>query len=562
MFYSLLILFVAILSFTQALRSHHFVERMARRNDWRSVGIAHAQEELEVTFALKQDFELLEKKLYDVSTPGSPNFHKFLSRDELRSLVEDVDATNAVVEYIKSKGVNVKGMTRFGEYVTAEAPVSVWEEMFATEFFEFENADAHYTLLRAKEYSLPSQLAMLVSGVMNVVSFPPPFAEKVGLEKALGVGDFITPAVINSFYNINDNTGNDLASQSLFESLGQTFSPEDLTSFQDKYDLPEDAVDDVIGGHDDDAECVQDANNCAEANLDVQYMMAVSQLTPTTYWYVDNQLDPFLAWIVAVADTEDPPLVHSISYGGVETAMSSTQANSFNTEAMKLGLQGVSIFVSSGDDGAAGNQARYLSRNCGYSPSFPATSPYVTAVGATQGPESGETEIACQSNEGGVITTGGGFSTIFSQPSYQSSAVSGYFDSLSKSEEPVSGYDAGNRGYPDVSMAGYNYEVVIGGSTFSLSGTSASSPVFAGVVSLVNAARLEAGKSALGFVNPALYSSGVSGGVYNDVTDGNNMCTAGRVCCDEGFYCSSGWDPLTGFGSVDYSKFYDTFLDL
>ena len=186
----------------------------------------------------------------------------------------------------------------------------------------------------------------------------------------------------------------------------------------------------------------------------------------------------------------------------------------------------------------------------------------MTAVGATQGPESGDTEIACQSNEGGVITTGGGFSTIFSQPSYQSSAVSGYFDSLSKSEEPVSGYDAGNRGYPDVSMAGYNYEVVIGGSTFSLSGTSASSPVFAGVVSLVNAARLEAGKSALGFVNPALYSSGVSGGVYNDVTDGNNMCTAGRVCCDEGFYCSSGWDPLTGFGSVDYSKFYDTFLDL
>ena len=42
----------------------------------------------------------------------------------------------------------------------------------------------------------------------------------------------------------------------------------------------------------------------------------------------------------------------------------------------------------------------------GYFPSFPATSPYVTAVGATMGPESGDPEIACQSQLGGVITTG------------------------------------------------------------------------------------------------------------------------------------------------------------
>jgi len=42
----------------------------------------------------------------------------------------------------------------------------------------------------------------------------------------------------------------------------------------------------------------------------------------------------------------------------------------------------------------------------GYFPSFPASAPYVTAVGATQGPESDDPEIACQSQEGGVITTG------------------------------------------------------------------------------------------------------------------------------------------------------------
>jgi tripeptidyl-peptidase-1 len=565
MFYApivLLLVLFCMMSFSEALHASHLIERMPLRSDWKSVSEAHEREELEVVFALKHDTALLEKRLMDVSTPGSKDFHKFLSRDELREMVEDEEATTAVVEFLKRHGASVTQLSGFGEYITAKAPVSVWSGLFDTEFYRFENPLSGYPLIRAKKYSLPTELATLVSGVHNVVSFPPPFAEKRPIHAIVGApSGTVTPSVINQVYNINSNTGNEQATQSLFESLGQTYSPEDLTTFQDQYNLPEDPVDEVIGGHDDDATCSENANDCAEANLDVQYLMAVSQLSPTTYWYVDNPVDPFLAWILAVADTENPPLVHSISYGGVEKAMSSSQADSFNVEAMKLGLQGVSIFVSSGDDGAPGNQARYMSRKCSYSPSFPATSPYVTAVGATQGPESNSDEIACQSNEGGVITTGGGFSTLFEQPSYQSSAVSGYFSGLSTSEQPVDGYEVNNRGYPDVSMLGYNYEVVIAGKTYAVSGTSASAPVFAGVASLINAARLESGKSALGFLNPALYSSDLASS-YNDITEGHNKCTAGRVCCDEGFYASSGWDPVTGLGSVDYSKFYDALYNM
>jgi len=145
--------------------------------------------------------------------------------------------------------------------------------------------------------------------------------------------------------------------------------------------------------------------------------------------------------------------------------------NSFNTEARKLALQGVTLVASSGDNGAAGDESlcnadsssnsvlwgvsallllglghcfktNYVvmffvpksfpvERCClfcffltwilalprtspqghawsgkGYFPSFPATSPYVTAVGGTQGPDTGDKEIAAQSQEGGVITTG------------------------------------------------------------------------------------------------------------------------------------------------------------
>jgi hypothetical protein len=57
-----------------------------------------------------------------------------------------------------------------------------------------------------------------------------------------------------------------------------------------------------------------------------------------------------------------------------------------------------------------------------------------------------------------------------------------------------------------------------------LYGTSASSPVVAGMVSLVNAQRIEAGKPPLGFLNPAIYQAGASTDIFTDVTEGQNNC--------------------------------------
>merc|ERR1711967_86735 len=193
--------------------------------------------------------------------------------------------------------------------------------------------------------------------------------------------------------------------------------------------------------------------------------------------YDSNYETPFEDWIEQVAAAENPPLANSISYGGPEPLMDASILNTFNTEAMKLGAQGVSIFVSSGDDGVAGNGARGNPDGCGYTPSFPATSPYVTAVGATQGGPVGGEEVACSGNTGGTITTGGGFSTNYAQPDWQASAVATF---LSKDSSAVAGFNAAGRGYPDVAMAGFNYEVVIAGNTYQVSGTSASAPVVAG----------------------------------------------------------------------------------
>lgn len=163
-------------------------------------------------------------------------------------------------------------------------------------------------------------------------------------------------------------------SQSVFE-VGQSFSTSDLTTFQQTYKLLVNPVSKVIGPNNGWA-CFFNPDDCAEASLDVQYMMAMAQNASTTFWSINtNSQDPFYDWIIALSTTANPPLVHSISYGSIATEDVKTDMTRFNTEACKLGLKGVTITVSSGDDGVANYEARSDSSQCGFNPSFPGTVP-------------------------------------------------------------------------------------------------------------------------------------------------------------------------------------------
>jgi tripeptidyl-peptidase-1 len=183
-------------------------------------------------------------------------------------------------------------------------------------------------------------------------------------------------------------------------------------------------------------------------------------------------------------------------------------------------------------------------------------------VGATQGPEQGNPEIACQSQKSGVITTGGGFSTYYPAPSWQQDSIFNYLDQYQANP----GFNPNGRAYPDVSMIGVWYQVVIQGVINPIFGTSASAPVFAAMVSLVNAARASEGKGPVGFLNPTLYNAS-STAYFNDITSGINNCTyfseisdpRAAPCCDSGFSCVPGWDPVTGHGSINYINLKNMF---
>ena len=154
----------------------------------------------------------------------------------------------------------------------------------------------------------------------------------------------------------------------------------------------------------------------------------------------------------------------------------------------------------------------------------------ITSVGSTEGvaPEVAGTFSA------------GGFSNIFPQPDYQSAAAQAYLNALNiSSDNPLSGrFNTSGRGFPDISTTGRDITIIVNGTTQPVLGTSASTPIFASMVALVNEQLLNAGQPTLGFLNPLLYSAGAAA-VFNDITIGNNP-----GCGTPGFPALPGWDPV------------------
>ncbi|EJF56983.1 subtilisin-like protein, partial [Dichomitus squalens LYAD-421 SS1] len=204
----------------------------------------------------------------------------------------------------------------------------------------------------------------------------------------------------------------------------------------------------------------------------------------------------------------------------------------------QLGARGVSVLFASGDSGVGCQD----SNTTLFQPTFPSNCPYVTSVGGTAG-SGPETAWAGSS---------GGFSNYYAAPSYQASAVDGYLTAHTTSANynaTVGKYNPVGRGFPDVSAKADDYRVQET-SIASIYGTSASTPVFASIIALINDRLSVKGKPPLGFLNPWLYSTGKS--AFTDITKGNNSIECNGETA--GFEAVEGWDPVTGLGTPDFNK--------
>ncbi len=185
-------------------------------------------------------------------------------------------------------------------------------------------------------------------------------------------------------------------------------------------------------------------------------------------------------------------------------------------------------------------------------PAWPASSPYVTSVGATRFVDQtvGQPEMATDQ-----FGSGGGFSDMFDQThaTWQTAAVSAYTSNPPKDPTypPAGSFSPTGRATPDVGALGEGFQVFTDGQVQSVGGTSASAPTFAAILSLLNEARDQAGKPPLGLANAFIYQNA---DCFRDVTLGTNAIGRGTGPLKYGFNATAGWDPATGLSTPIFDK--------
>ncbi|CAA7260133.1 unnamed protein product [Cyclocybe aegerita] len=315
----------------------------------------------------------------------------------------------------------------------------------------------------------------------------------------------------------------------------------------------------------------------AEANLDVQFAFGLSHPIEPTFFSTAGRPpfipdtgtptdtnEPYTEWLDFVLSHPDPPKAISTSYGDDEQTVPKSFAIRACRGFAQLGVRGVSLMFSSGDGGVGDGDPNPATQECltndgtnttKFIPGFPASCPFVTAVGGTTGIAP---EIAVDR-----FFSGGGFSNYFSRPKYQDKAVTAFLETLPNGTY-TGLFNPAGRGIPDVAAQGDFFKIFLSGRAVLIGGTSASSPTFTGFVALLNDARLRAGLPSLGFLNPFMYSRGFRG--LKDITIGSNP-----GCGTPGFNATVGWDPgmnglsismrqliasveVTGFGTPNFRK--------
>ncbi len=249
-----------------------------------------------------------------------------------------------------------------------------------------------------------------------------------------------------------------------------------------------------------------------------------------------------------ITDTVNNPTVLSISWGWAENQDFNSQGVTWSPAAidhvnhsfLAAAHLGITICVSTGDDGS---EAQIQDGRAHVN--FPATSPYVLAVGGTtlhtRADVAGHLQVTeTVWNDGPGSGTGGGVSDYTSIPAWQAGLVPASINP---------GSFAG-RAIPDVAAnadPNTGYKTMSGGRMEVVGGTSASAPLWASLVARINA--IKGARS--GNINALLYSTLGPAGVLRDITSGNND-TDGRL--NGAFPAGVGWDACTGWGAPDGIK--------
>jgi kumamolisin len=317
--------------------------------------------------------------------------------------------------------------------------------------------------------------------------------------------------------------------------LGGGYKEDDLKPYFARLNLPEPEVVriSVDGASYSPTTNAQGADQ--EVTMDIEVAGAVAPNAQILVFFTPNTNQGFQDAVSAAIHWNDSrkPSVISISWGGPEGSWTSQSMQTMNQVLAQAANLGITVVCAAGDSGVTDgvkDGRRHVD--------FPASSPNVLAIGGTKIIVEGNTitsESAWNDGEGGA--TGGGISDIFALPSWQNHT------------KLPSGNDGHlGRGIPDVSVdasLGSGCRVYIGGREKVLGGTAASTPLWAGLIALMNQ---QLGHN-IGYFNPLLYTKIGPADVLRNITVGDNS-----VHDVKGYSAGLGWNSATGWGSPDGKK--------
>lgn len=517
-----------------------------RGEGWQLVGRVEEDKIVELIFAFKQqNVDELENILHQVSNPDSPSYGHYLSRDQITEIVAPTEQSISVVRnWLSGNSVSDCDLIGNKDYLVCLMPCKIAEKLLTgSVFYYFKHEKYHKRVIRSpSRYYVPAYIGEFLDFVGGLHRFPSVnfLKTKVNdLPESLQNSNAhvgVYPKILRQRYNLTENDvgSHPNNSQVVAQFLEQYFSNSDLSEFMTMFvgsDFKHKTeITKIIGPN--------NGTSGIEASLDTQYIMGTGANIETWFWSSagrhENQ-EPFLQWLTDIASTDIVPHVHSVSYGDVESSLSVVYMQRVNTEFMKTGVRGISILFASGDDGAACKDNKF-------SPGFPVSSPYVTGVGGT-----GFTNPFTVGPEFAYEISGGGFSNVFKQPSYQAEKVAAYLSS--GKAPPAAYYNQTGRAFPDVSAISRHFWVVNNRIPVpGVAGTSASTPTVAGIISMLNEHRLSNNKPTMGFLNPFIYKNSEA---FYDVTSG---CNEGCLEGDKGFCATEGYDPVSGNGTPNYPE--------
>ncbi|KAF3923945.1 Aorsin [Arthrobotrys entomopaga] len=535
---------------------------------------------IELTVYLSQpeeNIQAFEKALIDISTPGHTSYGKHMSQSQIDTMLQPLtNATDIVQGWLKGNGLS--NFVFGNDWIAFNTTIEKAELLLHTSYKLFKSSTTDETVIRTVSYSLPVDLHWAIDLIEPTTDFPfrkrktiqPRADSSAGTSKnshdpkhpllnqaAPSSTSDTTPTRLAELYDYDDYNPPETAASNKIGVFGfqkQIAQKSDLALFLATY-APDKANNATFT-------CIAVKGQChqrdkytgnpkdiksGEANLDIQYTVTGTYPYENIFYQFGGLSDmKTLNYLLAL---DNLPQTLSISWGVEERFMSERQAKKVCNRYAQLGARGVSVLVASGDDGVGDESDTHCKKKKGklrvvkFLPEFPSTCPFVTSVGATD----------LTDPERAASFSGGGFSWYFDRPHYQNTVVNRYQTEFGISDVARNGgyFKTSGRAYPDVTAIGSGYCIFNKGvKKCDVRGTSASTPVFASIIALLNGDRLSNGRSSLGFLNPWLYGNLYNAGGLKDIVQGRmEGCLKTEPGGSLGFSAVEGWDPASGLGS-------------